>query len=912
MSASDRPARRSPGPGRGSRPPMARRPWHVRVNALVVGWFVAAFVVAVAHRWIPESGYLLVHFMLLGAVSTAILIWSGHFSDTLLGRPAPGGQGLMFVRLGLHTVSTILVIVGVATGRWPLVVVGGAGVTVVAITHVVVILLQRRGALMARFGGLALFYVSAGVCLVVGVAMGVLLARTTPSALVEGRLYTAHTTTMLLGWVGLTVLGTLVVLWPTMLRTKMAEGAPLAAHRAMYVLLGGLVVIWLAAAIDVPVLVTVAAAVYLAGVALVVRPMVQVARKKRPQGYATYSAMAAVTWLVICVVVLGVLGVTSGDWAVLRENLGVLATPYAAGFAGQILLGALSYLAPVMLGGGPRVVRRVDHEMNRAAGARIVIVNLSLAIFLLPVPSLVKVTTSLLGLAGLSAFLVLLARALLVRRRADRETSGSVIAASIATGPPPVPRRLGALYGVGAVALAVVLGVAGDPASAGLTGSSAAGDVTATGSTTTVRVEAVEMRFVPGVIEVPVGDRLVIELVNTDSDVHDLVMETGASSGRLSSGDATEIDLGIVGRDLDGWCSVAGHRQMGMTLEVVAVGVGVAVGDDGEGGAGADGAGGSDGAGGAGGANGAGGDDVAEGPSAREDLDLMAAPGDDFTAHPAELPPAPAGDLHEVTFTVGELTGEVAPGVVQERWTFNGTAPGPTLRGKVGDVFEITLVNDGTIGHSIDFHAGALAPDEPMRTIAPGESLLYRFTAERSGIWMYHCSTMPMSMHIAQGMFGAVIIDPPELEPVDREYVLVQSEMYLGPQGGTADAAAIAAEAPDLVVFNGYPNQYDHEPLVADVGERVRVWVLAAGPSRGSAFHVVGGQFDTVYNEGAYRLGGPEEIGGPTGGGQVLPLVAAQGGFVELEFPEAGSYPFVSHAMVDAERGAHGVFRVGG
>jgi len=90
----------------------------------------------------------------------------------------------------------------------------------------------------------------------------------------------------------------------------------------------------------------------------------------------------------------------------------------------------------------------------------------------------------------------------------------------------------------------------------------------------------------------------------------------------------------------------------------------------------------------------------------------------------------------------------------------------------------------------------------------------------------------------------------------------------------------------------------------------VRVWVLAAGPSRGSAFHVVGGQFDTVYDEGAYRLGGPEQVGGPTGGAQVLGLVAAQGGFVELEFPEAGHYPFVSHAMVDAERGAKGVFAV--
>ncbi|MFZ5872254.1 MAG: multicopper oxidase domain-containing protein, partial [Actinomycetota bacterium] len=266
-------------------------------------------------------------------------------------------------------------------------------------------------------------------------------------------------------------------------------------------------------------------------------------------------------------------------------------------------------------------------------------------------------------------------------------------------------------------------------------------------------------------------------------------------------------------------------------------------------------------------------------------------------ARAATLAPAPPGRVHEVTLTVTETRREVAPGVVQTLWTYNGTAPGPTLRGRVGDVFEITLANDGSIGHSIDFHAGALAPDRPTRTIQPGETLTYRFTATRSGVWLYHCSTMPMSLHIANGMFGAVVIDPPDLAPADREYLLVQSELYSG-------ADALAAERPDHVVFNGSPDQYAREPLPARVGERVRIWVLAAGPQRGSAFHVVGGQFDTVWTEGAYTLTPG------TGGAQVLPLVPAQGGFVELALPEPGRYPFVTHAMVDAERGARGVLEV--
>jgi len=299
------------------------------------------------------------------------------------------------------------------------------------------------------------------------------------------------------------------------------------------------------------------------------------------------------------------------------------------------------------------------------------------------------------------------------------------------------------------------------------------------------------------------------------------------------------------------------------------------------------------------------------GPSAAEDLDLMAAPGPGFTAHDPVLAPASSSTLHEVTLHVVEAVREVAPGVTQRLWTFGGSAPGPTLRGKVGDSFVITLVNDGTLGHSIDFHAGALAPDEPMRTIEVGESLTYRFTATRSGIWMYHCSTMPMSLHIANGMFGAVVIDPPGLPLVDREYLLVQSELYLGPQGGIADAEKISAEQPDAVVFNGYANQYDHSPLAAHAGERVRIWVLDVGPNRPSAFHVVGTQFDTVFLEGAYQLGGPDApVSGATGGSQVLGLLPAQGGFVELVPPEAGHYAVVSHLMVDAERGAHGVLAV--
>ncbi|MFD2352394.1 multicopper oxidase domain-containing protein [Nonomuraea ferruginea] len=177
----------------------------------------------------------------------------------------------------------------------------------------------------------------------------------------------------------------------------------------------------------------------------------------------------------------------------------------------------------------------------------------------------------------------------------------------------------------------------------------------------------------------------------------------------------------------------------------------------------------------------------------------------------------------------------------QRVWTFNGKVPGPVLRGKVGDTFTVTFVNGGTMGHGIDFHAGANAPDEVMRTIEPGERLTYRFRAGHAGAWLYHCSTMPMTQHIANGMYGAVVIDPPELPEVDREYLLVQGELHLGEPGGDAQVAKIREGRPDGWMFNGTAAGYDHAPLAAKAGERVRIWAVAAGPSSGTALHVVGG-----------------------------------------------------------------------
>src|SRR5690606_7741520 len=208
---------------------------------------------------------------------------------------------------------------------------------------------------------------------------------------------------------------------------------------------------------------------------------------------------------------------------------------------------------------------------------RVVVANGGLTLYFLPLPSWVRVVLSLVVFGTFLAFLVLALRAVVVSR-ADAPVTGPGEVAARRDAQARRPRAGAVTAAVATLALAVVGGVAADPVAAGVGSggtsgaatSTAAGGTTvvATGRTTTVEVEAADMRFVPDVIPVPAGDRLVVELTNTDDDVHDLVLADGSTTGRVAPGETVTLDVGVVVGDLDGWCSVAGHRLMGMTLTV--------------------------------------------------------------------------------------------------------------------------------------------------------------------------------------------------------------------------------------------------------------------------------------------------------------------------------------------------------
>jgi nitrite reductase (NO-forming) len=388
----------------------------------------------------------------------------------------------------------------------------------------------------------------------------------------------------------------------------------------------------------------------------------------------------------------------------------------------------------------------------------------------------------------------------------------------------------------------------------------------------------------PASIQVPAGQQITLNVSNDGKMAHDLKVLGTTGTELLDPGASATVTVGPFDADTQAWCTVPGHKEAGMVLTIDVAGQTAPPADHG------------------GSAN------EPSAPDSSAKIDPKAVPAADWAPRDPVLPPAPSGTVHEVTLSATEEVIEVAPGVTQQMWTFGGTVPGPVLRGKVGDTFRITLRNDGTLGHSIDFHASRVAWSDEMRTINPGESLVYEFTADYAGAFMYHCGTAPALHHIGNGMYGAIIIDPPDLAPVEKEFVMVQSELYLGPEGQPGDLTKMVNEQWDAIVFNGYHNQYKHAPIRVDTDKRYRVWVVDDGPSENSAFHVVGTVFDTVFKEGSYVLR-PDDR---EGGSQVLDLQPAQGGFVEFSFAEDGLYPMVTHKFANVGKGAIGLFQVPG
>jgi nitrite reductase (NO-forming) len=286
---------------------------------------------------------------------------------------------------------------------------------------------------------------------------------------------------------------------------------------------------------------------------------------------------------------------------------------------------------------------------------------------------------------------------------------------------------------------------------------------------------------------------------------------------------------------------------------------------------------------------------------------------------PPQVPPAitrsgPARVLVELETT--EQKGTLASGVEYTFWTFGGTVPGPFLRVREGDTVQIKLTNQTAAhnAHSIDLHAvtgpgGGAAVTQVM----PGETGVFEWKALNPGLYVYHCATPHVPVHIANGMYGMVLVEPAGgLPRVDREYYVMQGEFYtrgrtMAPGLQPFDADKARDERPEYVLFNGRMGALlDEGALAAKTGETVRLYVGNGGPNLVSSFHIIGEIFDRVYPEAS--------VGGELRRNVQTTLVPAGGAaIVEFKVDVPGRFLLVDHSISRAmDKGALGSLVVGG
>ena len=266
----------------------------------------------------------------------------------------------------------------------------------------------------------------------------------------------------------------------------------------------------------------------------------------------------------------------------------------------------------------------------------------------------------------------------------------------------------------------------------------------------------------------------------------------------------------------------------------------------------------------------------------------------------------------KITLVAEKTQVQVANNVTYDAWSFNGTVPGPTIWVNLCENVEFTLINNDTMAHSIDFHAAQVNWATVYAPVAPGQSLSFNFTPAYPGVFMYHCGVPPVLEHIANGMYGVIIVNGTgsfALPPAPGgTYVIIESEFYINSNPNNDGAysgnySKMLAATPDYVVFNGKAFQYQANPLVVKPNELVRLYIFNEGPNIWEAFHVIGGIMDTVYIDG-----NPFNL---EHGLQTLNIPPAGGAIVDMYFPDAGGMnPFVNHAFAYAQMGAIGAFKV--
>ena len=376
-------------------------------------------------------------------------------------------------------------------------------------------------------------------------------------------------------------------------------------------------------------------------------------------------------------------------------------------------------------------------------------------------------------------------------------------------------------------------------------------------------------------LHVPENAVVQINLVNDDGAIHDIaVPEFNVKSDNImGKGSATAVVFRATkGGVFEYLCTLPGHKAAGMFGRLI----------------------------------------VGDAPE-EEEIDAL-----DIAQDPTEVG-TPVGDRGPEHITVDlettEVLGFLTSGSTYRYWTFNNKVPGPFIRVRVGDTVTINMKNaeDSHHIHSIDLHSVTGPGGGAAVTQAgPGQTKSFTFKALQPGIYVYHCATPMVAQHITNGMYGMILVEPEGgLEPVDREFYIMQGELYTAQKHGAPghqefSLEKLLDEKPEHLMFNGTMTALTHDhKLQAKVGETIRIFFGVGGPNLTSSFHVIGEIFDRVYNQGSLTsppLTDVQTTLVPPGGATI----------VEFKLNVPGNYILVDHALSRAEKGLSGILEVTG
>jgi nitrite reductase (NO-forming) len=397
------------------------------------------------------------------------------------------------------------------------------------------------------------------------------------------------------------------------------------------------------------------------------------------------------------------------------------------------------------------------------------------------------------------------------------------------------------------------------------------------------------------------GDTVKVTLFSGEGAAHNFYLDEFNVKSIDATGKGNSVSVEFTA-DKEGtfsyYCNIPGHRQAGMEGKLI-VGSGVAA------------------------AGSQGQSSSYTGPATAPAQAAAAGPADpnavEIVRNPTDLPaPLPKRGPEKVMVNLEtvELAGKLADGTTFKYWTFGGKVPGPFLRVRVGDTVEVHLKNlpDSTMTHSVDFHAvtgpggGAV-----MTQTQPGGETTFTFKALNPGLYVYHCATPMVAQHIANGMYGLILVETEGgLPKVDREFYVMQGEVYTAQPFGTPgalteDTAKLLSENPEYFVFNGASMALTSEAnmLKANVGETVRIFFGVGGPNFTSSFHVIGEIFDRVYNQASLTSN-------PLTNVQTTLVPPGGATMVEFKLEVPGRYILVDHALSRMQRGLAGYLMVTG